>query len=280
MLASLLIVFREVLEAGLIVGIVMAATEGIRGRTAWIAGGVAVGAAAAAMLALFAGVLSNALSGTGMEVFNAVVLLLAVGMLAWHHLWMANHGRSLGVRLKAMGAQIGSGDKTLLAMAVVVAVAVLREEATPRWCCSCSASSPPARRPLPTPLLFGGLSGLALGAVVAFVIYRGLVAIPVKRLFAVTETLLTVLAAGLAAQAFAILAQIGAVPTLIDELWDTSWLLRDDSLLGRALHAMVGYADRPSGIQLLAWGVTLTAFMVGGHLVHSAGSTPAQGKRT
>ena len=36
MLASLLIVFREVLEAGLIVGIVFAATEGIPSRTRWI----------------------------------------------------------------------------------------------------------------------------------------------------------------------------------------------------------------------------------------------------
>ena len=36
--------------------------------------------------------------------------------------------------------------------------------------------------------------------VVAFLLYRGLVAIPTKRLFQVTEVLLTVLAAGLAGQ--------------------------------------------------------------------------------
>ena len=41
MLATLLIVFREVIEAGLIVGIVLAATSGVPRRGRWVAGGVA-----------------------------------------------------------------------------------------------------------------------------------------------------------------------------------------------------------------------------------------------
>ena len=40
MLATLLIVFREVLEAGLIVGIVLAATKGIPRRGFWVAAAV------------------------------------------------------------------------------------------------------------------------------------------------------------------------------------------------------------------------------------------------
>ena len=43
MLASLIIVFREVFEAGLIVGIVLAATRGVPRRGTFIAGGVGVG---------------------------------------------------------------------------------------------------------------------------------------------------------------------------------------------------------------------------------------------
>ena len=78
------------------------------------------------------------------------------------------------------------------------------------------------------------------------------------------------LAAGLAGQAFATLAQIGAVPTLGDEIWNTAWLLRDDTLVGRALHVITGYTDRPSGIQLLAYVVTLAAFVIGGRLMHRA----------
>jgi high-affinity iron transporter len=276
MLASLLIVFREVFEAGLIVGIVLAATEGIAGRMVWIGGGVAAGAMGAALLALFTGQLSNALSGQGQEYFNAVVLILAVLMLGWHHLWMADHGRELAARLKQLGSQINAGQSTLFAMAMVVALAILREGAeVVLFLYGIVASS----REGPVSLLMGGLGGLVLGVGVAFVLYRGLVAIPTKRLFQVTETLLTVLAAGLAGQALAILASIGAVPALGDQVWDSSWLLRDDSLLGRALHALVGYSDRPSGIQLIAYGLTLATFVVAGrwvHRTHDRRRTPAR----
>ena len=53
MLAALLIVFREVFEAGLIVGIVMAVTAGVARRSIWIAGGVLAGVLGAGVVALF-----------------------------------------------------------------------------------------------------------------------------------------------------------------------------------------------------------------------------------
>ena len=59
MLAALLIVFREVFEAGLIVGIVMAVTAGVPGRALWIAGGVVAGVLGACLVALFTSGLSN-----------------------------------------------------------------------------------------------------------------------------------------------------------------------------------------------------------------------------
>jgi high-affinity iron transporter len=265
MLASLLIVFREVLEAGLVVGIVFAATEGIEGRTRWIGAGIAAGVLGASALALFAGALSNALSGQGQEYFNAAVMLAAVLMLGWHHLWMADHGRELAKQLKTLGSEIDAGRASLMAMAVVVALAILREGSeVVLFLYGIVAASTDG----PVALFLGGVGGLVLGAVVSFALYRGLVAIPTKRLFQVTGALLTLLAAGLAGQAFATLAQIGAVPTLGDEIWNTAWLLRDDTLVGRALHVITGYTDRPSGIQLLAYGATLAAFVIGGRLMH------------
>src|SRR5579875_1299357 len=127
MLASALIVFLEVLEAGLIVGIVLAATQGIAQRGRYIAGGLVAGVAGAALLALFAGAISSALAGNGQEVFNATVLIVAVFMLAWHNIWMSRHGREIAREMRAVGRAVAAGDKSLLGMAVVVAVAVLRE---------------------------------------------------------------------------------------------------------------------------------------------------------
>jgi high-affinity iron transporter len=74
--------------------------------------------------------------------------------------------------------------------------------------------------------------------------------------------MIALLAAGMAGQAAAILAGADIIPTLGDQIWDTSAILRDDSMPGRALQALTGYADRPPGVQLLAFLVTLVTLVV------------------
>ena len=129
MLASLVIVFREAIEAGLIVGIVLAATRGVTRRGRWVSSGVAAGALGACAVAAFAGELGALFNGSGQEVFNAVVLLAAVGMLTWHNAWMAGHGRELAREVRAIGTAVAEGDRPLTALAFVVGLAVLREGA-------------------------------------------------------------------------------------------------------------------------------------------------------
>ena len=264
MLASLLIVFREVFEAGLIVGIVLAATRGIVHRGVWVAGGIGAGVLGAALLACFAGALSAAFAGAGQEVFTAAVLVVAVVMLSWHQLWMASHGREMAQQMRAMGQAVATGQRSLLAMAVVVATAVLREGSEVVLFLYGVAA---ATKEGPAALLAGGLLGILLGALVSFLLYRGLVAIPVKRLFAVTGWLIALLAAGMAGQAAATLAGADLIPSWGYQLWDTSWLLPQDGLLGRALHALVGYSDRPMGTQLAAYLAVLAALVVGARLI-------------
>jgi high-affinity iron transporter len=121
-------------------------------------------------------------------------------------------------------------------------------------------------------MLAGGLVGVAGGVLVSLLLYRGLVAIPVHRLFAVTGWLIALLAAGMAGQAAAILAGADLIPAWGYQLWDTSWLLPEDSIPGRALHALVGYADRPMGVQLAAWAVVLAVLIVGARVVRNTGA--------
>src|SRR3954465_11767326 len=127
MLAALIIVFREVFEAGLIIGIVLAVTRSVAGRNRWIGGGVLAGALAARGGSGFAGALSRLFAGMGQELFNAAILCIAVVMLTWHNVWMAHHGAELAGELRAAGQAVAEGTKSLLALAVVVGVAVLRE---------------------------------------------------------------------------------------------------------------------------------------------------------
>jgi high-affinity iron transporter len=127
MLGALIIVFREVLEAGLIVGIVMAATRGVDGRGRWISIGIGAGVVGAAIVAAFAGVISQAFQGSGQELFNAGILAVAVVMLMWHNAWMARHGREIAAEMRNIGTAVSEGAKPLTALAVVIGVAVLRE---------------------------------------------------------------------------------------------------------------------------------------------------------
>ncbi len=259
MLATLIIVFREVLEAGLIVGIVLAATEGVARRGRWIAGGIAAGIAGAALLAGFAGALSNAFSGNGQELFNAAILSVAVVMLTIHVTWMASHAAQMARDMKAMGRSVAAGDRSLSAMAMVVALAVLREGSEVVLFLFGIATSGGTGG---LSMLIGGALGVASGAAVSWLLYRGLTAIPMRHLFKVTNGMISLLAAGMAGQAAAILAGAGYLPMLGDQIWDTSGILRDDSMIGRALHALIGYSDRPPGIQLVAFLATLIMLIV------------------
>src|SRR5216110_1001397 len=129
MLGALVIVFREVLEAGLIIGIVLAATRGVAGRGQWVTVGVLAGALGAGIVALFAEAISNAFEGSGQELLNASVLGAAVLMLMWHNAWMARHGREMAADMKSLGTDVSAGTRPMTMLAVVIGLAVLREGA-------------------------------------------------------------------------------------------------------------------------------------------------------
>jgi len=254
MIAALIIVFREVIEAGLIVGIVLAVTTGIVRRGRWIAAGIAAGVAGATLVAIFADALSSALAGIGQEVFNASILALTVVMLSWHNIWMARHGRELAAHTKEIGEAVAAGSRSLAALAVVVGVAVLREGSEiVLFLYSLTLSGGASK----WELLAGGVVGLLLGCAVSALTFFGLVKIPARYLFGVTTTLITFLAAGLAAQSVVFLQQGGLVTALDRTVWDTSYILRDSSLIGRVLHTLVGYTDQPSGMQAVVYAITL-----------------------
>jgi high-affinity iron transporter len=264
MFVSLIIVFREAMEAGLIVGIVLAATQGVPRRGRWIAGGIAAGVTGASLVAAFAAALSNAFQGAGQEVFTAAILCFAVVMLSWHILWMSHHARAMATELREVGQAVRLGQRSLAALAVVVAVAVLREGAeVVLFLYGIAAASDTA----PLSMLAGGVAGLALACATSWLLYRGLVIIPLHRLFTVTNGLIALLAAGMAGQAAAVLHSADLLPGWGEQLWNTSFILADDSFLGRSLHALVGYSARPSGIQLAAWGATLLVLVIGARAI-------------
>jgi len=249
-LAALIIVFREVFEAGLIVGIVLAVTGSVPHRNRWIGGGVLAGVLAACLVAAFAGALSQLFEGMGQELFNAAILGIAVIMLTWHNVWMARHGKEIAGEMRAVGQAVAEGSKSLLALAVVVGVAVLREGSEVALFLYGVAASDGGSA---LSLTVGGFIGLALGGAVCLLTYFGLMRIPQRALFATTTILITLLAAGMAAQAVAFLERASWLNSLDKVVWDSSWLLSEGSIVGRALHTLVGYTDQPTKMQLVIY---------------------------
>ena len=226
MFGALIIVFREVIEAGLIIGIVLAATRGISGRGHWVAAGVLLGTLGAAVV-----------------------------MLMWHTVWMARHGREMAAEMAVVGAAVTAGTRPMTALVVVVGLAVLREGSEVVLFLygilagGASGSS----------LFVGGTLGLALGAAFTALTYYGLVSIPARHIFAVTTVLIALLAAGMAAQAVQYLDAAGVINVLSRQLWDSSLWLPQDGIIGRMLRTLIGYTDRPTELQLIVYLATLTA---------------------
>jgi high-affinity iron transporter len=253
-IGALVIVLREVIEAGLIVGIVLAVTKTMPGRSPFVWGGLFAGLVGAALVAVFAGALSNAFEGVGQEIFNASILGLAVVMLTWHNVWMARHGRELSVELRRVGGEVSNGSRSLMALAVVVGVAILREGSeVVLFLYGVVISSHDSG----FSLFLGGVLGLLLGVGICLLTYTGLLTIPVRYLFKVTSALIAFMAAGMAAQCIAFLEQADIATSLGRTVWNTSSILPDNGLPGRVLHTLLGYTDRPTELQLLAYIGTL-----------------------
>jgi high-affinity iron transporter len=264
MLATAIIVFREVLEAALIVSIVLAASIGARGRGYWVSVGLGMGIVGAGLLALFAANIAAAVSGVGQELFNATVLLLAVVMLGWHIIWMSRHGRELAASARAIGKAVISGSRPLYVLAVVCGLAVLREGSEIVLFLYGIAASGGAGA---VSLIAGGMVGLTGGVAIGAILYFGLLRIPTQQLFAVTNWMVLLLAAGMAAQAAGYLVQADLLPPLGEAIWDTSIVLTEDSLLGKTLHTLIGYVSRPDGIQILFYLATLFGIWLLSHRV-------------
>jgi high-affinity iron transporter len=186
-------------------------------------------------------------------------------MLTWHNVWMASHGREMARELKAAGHQVKTGERTLAALSVVVGVAVLREGSeVVLFLYGIAAQGGTSA----SAMVIGGALGLLAGAAVSALMYFGLLTIPAGKLFSVTSGLITLLAAGMAAQAIIFLQNGGVLEYLTGTVWDTSWLLKEDSIAGRLLHTLVGYSEAPNGAQLVAYGVTILVIVTLMRVVH------------
>jgi len=215
MIAALVIVFREMLEMTLVLGILLAATRGLAGSRRWIGFGVIGGLLGALFVAVFMEEMEAAFNGAGEFMFNAIVLLLASGLIAWTVFWMTSHGRELSARMKQVGNSVKEGTLPATALAIVALSAVMREGSEAAFFMFGAAQTAQTDG---WGLMAGGTLGMVAALATGAIIYMGMIRVPVRHLFSVAGWMLMLIASGMASQAAMNLVTINWLPPLIDRL--------------------------------------------------------------
>lgn len=266
MVNALFIVWRECFEAVLIVGILVAylkrqPSPSRSYRFMW--GGVALGMILSACLALGVQLASTELQGAALEYFEATMLFVAAGLMAQMCIWMKKHARTLRGELEG-GLKTALSErlptKKLLGIALVAAIAISREGFELVMFFYGMTIEATENGTMGQLVLYSSL-GVALTAATAVVYTKGLKMFNPRIFFQVTTVFLLVTASGLVLAAVRKLVQMDAIPTLKDQLWDTSRWLDERSAFGQVVSTVTGYESTPALVTVVAyslfWAVTL-----------------------
>jgi len=249
MIDALLIGFREGLEATLITSIILAylkKTERVQlNRYVYLAAIFAI------LASILIGILLQAVAhGVGEEsqaLFEGTTILLAVIILTTMIFWMWRTAKHIKKELERK-IEIAYGKGQILAFFSLVFVVVFREGIeTVLFLYAISLTSNAFLT------IIGGVIGIGIAALLGLMLYLGSVRIDIKRFFSVTSIIIIIFAAGLTLHAVHEFNEAGVIPPVIEHIWDTSWIVSEDSVGGAVLHALTGYMPDPSLTAILGY---------------------------
>ncbi|MDO8933124.1 MAG: FTR1 family protein [Rhodocyclaceae bacterium] len=249
MLNALIIVWRESLEAMLVIGVLLAWIAR-QPEPAMLRQGLWLGAAAGVALAMMLGFATFAaqsqFAGATLEMFQLAMVLFAAALIVQMVLWMHRHGRAMKRELEEQASRttgaIGIGS--------IAALAVAREGAeTVVFLYGLGVEAMGNQR---AALLGAAAAGFVLAAATSWIVARGARFLSYRTLFRVSEFLLLLIANALLANGIDRMIGMDWLPPLLDPVWDSSALLDDGRGAGRLLADFVGYRARPAGVLLIA----------------------------
>jgi high-affinity iron transporter len=249
MLESLLVLFRETLEAALVVGIVLgylARTGQARYRLpVWLA--VAAGMAGSLVVAWLFERLAGGFEGRGEQIFEGLVMLAGAALLTTLIVWMAGKRDAASKVEHGVERRLAPGGSRAAGLFLLVFLSVLREGVESVIFLGTAAS------------LWGALAGLAAAALLGFLLFRGALRVEMRLFFTVTNVLLLLFAAGLVAHGLGELVEAGWLPALVAPVWDLNPLLPEGSFAGSLLHRLFGYNSDPSLMEMLGYAAYVAA---------------------
>ncbi len=261
MAATFLLVFREVLEAVLVVGIILGylrrtGREALS-RYVWI--GIGAGVAASVAGAVAFELLAGGFEGRAEQLFEAVTMLAGAALLTTAIAWLARAARRTEVE-QAVEARLSGSTRTGLML--LAAVSVLREGIELVIFLAASRSGTASGS------LAGALLGFAAAIALGLLVFTAAIRVNLRAFFGATNVLLVLFAAGLVAHGLHELVEAGVLPAIVDPLWDVNPPVRADGSL-RALHengalgsifkSLFGWNGNPTALEAIGWCAYLAA---------------------
>jgi high-affinity iron transporter len=253
MLQIAIVVFREVIEIAIIISILAVATRAVSKRTSWLVLGFLLGVSGAVALAFATDFISSAMNNLGQELFNGAILIITAVMIGYTVIWMKQHSKNIGIKLRNISNKVLSGQKPPKSLAIIVMLATLREGAE---IVLFLYSSYLADVPLEQ-LFLGFTAGLLAGTLVGFATYFGIIKAFGRYFFKITTILLIFLSAGLIASGIGLWQDAEIIVPIVDPIFDLSSILPQKSFFGQILNNLFGYIDQPSASQFIGYFITV-----------------------
>ncbi len=256
MLQISIIVFREFLEIFILLSIILAATKAVPQRKFYVTLGVMLGVIGSAIVAIFTRVITDSLEGTGQEIFNIIILLASIFLIASTLIWMKNHSKKINASLKSASSQVIEGNGSKIILTTIISTCILREGSEIVLFIYGVLA---AHQISYESLISGFFIGALLGAACGICIYMGILRLSKKYVFKITSGLLIIIAAGLASEVANLISTAGFINSAIftEPLWDSSALVMDNSFLGKILNIITGYTSQPNAMQIIFFISTL-----------------------
>jgi high-affinity iron transporter len=235
LLSSVILVLREVLEAALLVSLLLAFSRKLSIHSSWVLIAIVAGLLGSAIYGFNIELVSELFEGVGQEVVNALLQICIYLLLCSLAVFAVRHYRGAHVPLRLV----------TIVMTLCVLLAIVREGSEVMLYISGFVSLPDLR----VPVMAGSAIGAGIGLSVGAVFYYAILSLHGRAAAIVGAFLLSLVAAGMASQAAQLLIQADWLPSHYP-VWDTSWLIDEQSVTGQLLYALIGYEATPTALQV------------------------------
>ncbi len=256
MIASFIIMFREALEAGLIIGIILSYLSRT-GQTRYnnlVYYGLLSGIVASVVGAVLFSAVAGGFTGTAEQVFEGATMIIGAALLTTMIIWMMRQRHIAAELERKVSTELKEAHK--LGLFLLIFFSVLREGIEAVIFLGAASFVSEGNN------LIGAIIGIAVAIVVVYLIFVGAKRIDIKKFFTVTSALLILFAAGLVSQGVHEFQEAGVLPTYVEHVYNINPPLNPDGsypplhengYVGSIFKSLIGYDGAPSLLQLLSY---------------------------